>query len=177
MKNYVFLNERLAENFEFRSIRSDEGDQAAEIENICFPPNEACSESMMKERVAKVPELFLVAVDRKTGKIAGFFNGIATGEEKFRDEFFTNADINEPDGKTVMLLGLDVLPEYRGQGLARELVNMYIHREAENGRKKLILTCLDSKIKMYEKMGFHNDGVSDSVWGGEVWYDMSYEIK
>lgn len=177
METYSFLNEELAEKFEFRSIHSDEANQAAEIENICFPPNEACSESMMKERVAKVPDLFLVAVDRKTGKIAGFFNGIATNEEKFRDEFFTNADINEPDGKTVMLLGLDVLPEYRGHGLARELVNMYIHREAEKGRMKVILTCLDNKIRMYEKMGFHNDGVSDSVWGGEVWYDMSYEIN
>lgn len=29
--------------FEFRSIRLEETQQAIEIEQICFPPNEACS--------------------------------------------------------------------------------------------------------------------------------------
>ena len=38
----------------------------------------------------------------------------ATDEEKFRDEFFTDIDLCDENGKNVMLLGLDVLPEYRG---------------------------------------------------------------
>ena len=76
-----------------------------------------------------------------------------------------------------MLLGLDVLPEYRGHGLAREIVSRYLQREQERGRKKIILTCLESKIRMYEKMGFQNDGVSSSVWGKEEWYDMSYIVN
>lgn len=38
------------------------------------------------------------------------------------DEFFTNAGLHNPDGKNIMLLGLDVLPEYRKQGLGRELM-------------------------------------------------------
>lgn len=37
-----------------------------------------------------VPELFLVAVDKETGKIAGFLNGPATNEIRFRDEFFAD---------------------------------------------------------------------------------------
>ena len=41
----------IEERFEFRNIRPEEADQAAQIEQICFPPNEACSEKMMKERV------------------------------------------------------------------------------------------------------------------------------
>jgi hypothetical protein len=67
----------------------------------------------MKERVAKAPELFLVAVDRATGKLAGFLNGLSMDECTFRDEFFTDANLYNPAGKNVMLLGLDVLPEYR----------------------------------------------------------------
>ena len=78
----------LNEHYEFRSILPDEAGQTAEIERICFPPNEACSPAMMKERVAAAPEFFLVAVDRQTGKIAGFLNGLATDEEQLRDEFF-----------------------------------------------------------------------------------------
>ena len=57
-------NEKLHDKFEFRDILPEEGEQTAEIERICFPPNEACSRKMMLERVAKAPEMFLVAVDR-----------------------------------------------------------------------------------------------------------------
>lgn len=64
-----------------------------------------------------------------------------------------------------MVLGLDVLPEYRGQRLAREIMSRYLERERVKGRCKVILTCLKSKVSMYEKMGFQNDGISGSVWG------------
>lgn len=162
--------------FEFRNIRADEADQAVAIEQICFPPNEACSEKNMKERIAKAPELFLVAVDKETGKIAGFLNGLSTNETSFRDEFFTDANLYDADGKNVMLLGLDVLPEYRGRGLAREIVSQYAKRERENNRSKLILTCLQSKVEMYKKLGFMDNGVANSTWGGEEWHEMSREI-
>ncbi|MGN0482961.1 MAG: GNAT family N-acetyltransferase [Lachnospiraceae bacterium] len=160
------------ETFEFRNIQKEEAEQAADIEQICFPPNEACSRQNMLERVEKAPELFLVAVDRKTGKIAGFLNGLATNETTLRDEFFTNANLYEPDGKNIMLLGLDVLPEYRGKGLARELVNQYRRREREHHRKSLILTCLPEKVKMYQKFGFQDEGIAASSWGGETWHEM-----
>lgn len=172
----MIANKNLAQRFEFRSIHGEEAHQAVIIEQICFPPNEACSEKHMKERIAKAPELFLVAVDKETGKIAGFLNGLSTKEKVFRDEFFTDAELYDPEGENVMLLGLDVLPEYRGQGLAREIVCQYAKREQVNGRKNLILTCLDSKVKMYEKMGFQDDGIANSTWGGEEWHEMSYVI-
>ena len=63
----------LSEKFEFREIRPDEAEQAAKIEQICFPPNEACTEKMMRERVAAVPDLFLVAVDPFSVVVLGKF--------------------------------------------------------------------------------------------------------
>ena len=75
-----------------------------------------------------------------------------------------------------MLLGLDVLPEYRKQGLARELVFQYCRREREKGREMLLLTCLPNKVKMYTKMGFVDRGIADSTWGGEEWHEMTYNI-
>lgn len=83
----------------------------------------------MRERIAKAPELFLVAVDKENGRLAGFLNGLATDEYVFRDEFFTNADLYNRNGKNIMLLGLDVMPEYRKQGLAKELVFQYLRQE------------------------------------------------
>lgn len=173
LKEYGLSDKALNERFELRNIHSDEADQAVTIEQICFPPNEACSEQMMKERIAVAPDLFLVAVDKESGKIAGFLNGIATDEDSFRDEFFTNAKLHYPEGRNIMLLGLDVLPEYRNQGLAKEIMNQYLRREADKNRKTVILTCLKSKVKMYEKMGFRNHGIAESSWGDEQWYEMS----
>ena len=172
LAEYNIADKDILERFEFRNIRQDEVNQAVEIECICFPPNEACSEKAMTERIAKVPELFLVAIDKETGKIAGFLNGVATNEYKFRDEFFTDISFCDPDGRNIMLLGLDVLPEYRKQGLAREIVYEYCRRERENGRNMLILTCLENKVKMYKKLGFIDRGMSDSTWGGEDWHEM-----
>ncbi len=167
----------MTDRYEFRSINKDEVYEAVSIEQICFPPNEACSEKDMKDRIERLPELFLVAVDKKTGKIAGFLNGLATDESLFRDEFFTDAGLHNPDGKNIMILGLDVLPQYRMQGLGRELVNRYVRRERKNGRRMVILTCLEEKVKMYEKMGFCDKGISGSSWGGEEWHEMSRYIS
>ena len=83
-----FIDPSLHHRFAFRYIRPEEADQAAKIEEICFPPNEACSAKMMKERVAAAPDFFLVAADRESGRLAGFLNGLATDEEALRDEFF-----------------------------------------------------------------------------------------
>ena len=172
----VSINKSINDRFLFRDILPEEADQAVLIEQICFPPNEACSEKHMKERIVAAPELFLVAVDKETGKIAGFLNGLSTEETVFRDEFFTDITLYDPAGTNVMLLGLDVLPEYRGQGLAREIMHQYKRREQEKGRKALVLTCLDAKVEMYQKFGFQDEGIANSTWGGEEWHEMRFEL-
>lgn len=161
-----------ASGFIIRTIRQDEIAQAVAIEQICFPPNEACSPSDMEKRIKAAPDMFLVAEDKSTGKLAGFLNGLSTKETSFRDEFFTDPDLNDPEGDTVMLLGLDVLPEYRRRGLASALMREYAAREKKKGRARLILTCHSFRIDMYRKMGYESCGVSASVWGGEEWFDM-----
>ena len=163
----------LNERFTFREIYMNEIPQAIAIEMVCFPPNEACSALAMKERIAVASELFLVAIENETGLIAGFLNGLATDEPAFRDDFFKDANLHNPNGENVMLLGLDVLPQYRMQGLARELMEQYSAREKTRGRKALILTCLEEKVEMYKKFQFEDDGMANSTWGGESWHQMT----
>lgn len=76
-----------------------------------------------------------------------------------------------------MILGVDVLPEYRRIGLASEMMECYKNRERQNGRKRLILTCLESKVAMYRKMGYEDNGMSVSSWGGEQWHEMTCELE
>lgn len=167
----------MEEKYEFRDIRPEETDQAAEIERICFPPNEACSYEHMAARIRKAPDLFLVAVDKASGKLAGFLNGLATNQQHLTDDFFTDAEVHNPQGDNIMILGLDVLPEHRGQGLARRLVDEYLERERRKGRKTITLTCVEDKVKMYEKFGLENHGIGVSNWGGEQWYEMSIAVE
>lgn len=167
----------LQDGFIFRNIRQQEAEQAVMIENICFPPNEACTRKMMIERIAKAPELFLVAEDENTGKLAGFLSGLSTNDISFHDEFFFDAELYNPEGSSIMILGLNVLPKYRKKGLARELMRRYIDREEANGRKIMLLTCLPDKIDMYRKMGFIDEGIADSTWGGEKWHEMKYKFN
>ena len=162
----------ISDRFELRNIRLNETDQAIEIETICFPPNEACSPENMKDRIAVASDYFLVAVDKSTGKIAGFLNGVCSDDEKFKDDFFTKADEHDPSGKNVMLTGLDVLPEYRKKGLASYIMKTYVENQKDNGKEALYLTCLEEKVEMYKKMGFTSNGMADSSWGGEAWYEM-----
>lgn len=167
----------LSERFEFRSIRPEEAGRAAEIEKAVFPPNEAASPERLADGIRVAPDLFLVAIDKSTGEITGFLNGLATDETEFRDEFFTDASLHDPDGRNVLLMGLDVLPEYQKQGLAKEIMYTYCRREQARGRKMLILTCLPKLVKMYSKMGFRDRGMSVSVWGGEAWHEMDIMLN
>ncbi len=163
------------EKFEIRYIRQEESMEAAMVEQACFPPHEACSVEQMLRRAKVAPELFMVAVDRASGEIAGFLNGLATNKTVFSDDFFSDVDLYEPLGTHVMLLGLAVLPKYQHQGLAKVLMQTYCCHEKARGRQKLVLTCLDEKVSMYEKMGFCDCGLSSSVWGGEQWHYMLYD--
>lgn len=166
----------MEKNFEFRSIKFEEHEEAARIEAICFPPNEACTPEHIRDRIKTAPDQFLAAVDREKGKIAGFLNGIATNEERFRDEFFVDESLHNPDGKYIMIMGLDVLPEYRMHGLGRELVRVYAEREKKNGREAIVLTCLERLVGMYKKFGFEDLGAANSTWGGEEWHEMILHI-
>ena len=175
-KGKEFMKKEIEKGFEFRNIRIEEAEEAAMVEQKCFPPNEACAPRFMKERIQAASDIFLVAVDKNNGKIAGFLNGLATEEEHLRDEFFTDASLHDPNGKNIMLTGLAVLPEYRRQGIAGSLVERYAQREKEKHRKQLILTCLEEKVAMYQKFGFQDLGISQSSWGGEIWHEMAREI-
>ena len=153
------MNRQIEERFIFRSILPEEAKEAAEIEKICFPPNEACTAEIMEERTRRAPELFLVAEDREKGKLAGFINGLGTREKTLRDDFFKETKLHDPEGENVML--------------AREMMRQYAALAARQGRKRLVLTCLEEKVRMYASMGFQDHGMSGSCWGGEQWHEMS----
>ena len=51
-------------------------------------------------------------------------------------------------------------------------VNDFIAKARQAGKRRVVLTCKEKLIHYYERFGFSNCGVSQSVHGGAVWYDM-----
>ena len=160
------------EYYELRQVCPDDAEEATGIEAICFPPSEACTLPLMKERIQYAARSFLVAMDRETGKMVGFINALCTDEESLRDELFTDISLHNPNGKNVMICSVAVLPQYQGRGIAREMVRELLLEQRKLGKKCAILTCVPGKVKMYKKFGFMDRGESQSTWGGEKWHEM-----
>ena len=173
----VYADEALLKRYQFRQILPEEGTQAGEMDSVCFPPEEAKPMEIMCRFAGELPEIFLVVIDRETGKVAGFLCGIASDEAHFSDAFFTDLSLHDPAAQTVYLLGLDILPQYRGQGLAGELLRLYEIWSQVRGKHRMVLTAHKEKVGMYEKMGFTDLGISDSVWGGGVWHEMERRLQ
>jgi len=149
--------------------------QITSIESICFPQAEAATYASFQHRLTTFPDSFFVAVHDQT--IIGFINGCVTNERTIRDEMYEDSSLHDPNGAYQSVFGLDVLPEYRRHGIAAMLMEHLIQDARSKNRKGLILTCKDRLIHYYEKFGYRNLGVSASVHGGAVWYDMLLEFE
>lgn len=157
-----------------RLVTMDDLDAVTAVEAECFPAAEAATRSSFEQRIRTFPESFFVAVHG--GRIIGFINGCVTDERTIRDEMFEDSSLHNSDGCYQSIFGLDVIEEYRCQGIAAKLMEHMIEDARMHGRKGLILTCKDRLIHYYAKFGYQNLGVSASVHGGAVWYDMLLEF-
>lgn len=161
--------------YTIRNVKAEDLDQVTEVEALCFPAAEAAAGESFKKRIETFPDSFLVAED-ESGRIIGFINGCVTDERTIRDEMFEDSSLHHADGLYQSVFGLDVIPEYRRQGVAADLMNHLIQAAGDRGKKGMILTCKDCLIHYYEKFGYRNLGISRSVHGGAVWYDMLLEF-
>lgn len=74
-----------------------------------------------------------------------------------------------------MIFGLAVLPEFQHRGVAAALLRQMIASSHTLGLAGIALTCKAEKIGYYARFGFAARGISASVHGGAVWYDMTLE--
>lgn len=162
-------------DYRIRNVKTDDLDQVSDVEALCFPAAEAASRESLKARIEAFPESFFVA-ENESGRIIGFINGCMTDERTIRDEMFEDCGLHQEDGSYQSIFGLDVIPECRRHGVAAALMEHLIQEARERGKEGLILTCKEQLIPYYEKFGYQNLGISASVHGGAVWYDMILEM-
>ena len=140
------------------------------VEAACFPAAEAATEKDIKNRLDYYANHFWLLFDGDT--LVSFVDGFVTDEADLTDEMYENAALHNENGAWQMIFGVNTLPAYRRQGCAAQLLERAIHDARAQGRKGLVLTCKDALIHYYEKFGFVNEGISASVHGNVVWYQM-----
>lgn len=141
------------------------------VEAACFPAAEAATRADFAARLAVYPNHFWLLEDEE-GTLISFINGMVTDEPNLRDEMYENAALHQENGAWQMIFGVNTLPAWRKQGLAARVMERVITDARDQGRKGCVLTCKDRLIHYYEKFGYRSEGISQSVHGGVVWYDM-----
>ena len=105
-------------------------------------------------------------------KLIAFVDGMVTDQADLTDEMYEKGELHNENGAWQMIFGVNTIPSCRKKGYAGELIKAAIEDARKQGRKGLVLTCKDKLIHYYAKFGFVNEGVSQSVHGNVVWYQM-----
>ncbi|MDG4983586.1 GNAT family N-acetyltransferase [Lactococcus lactis] len=150
-------------------------EQIMNIENTCFPPNEAASPEAMRKRIEIISDTFLVAFDN--GKVLGYIVGPVTNSRYIDDELFEKVIPNRTGLPTQTILSLAVAPKAQGKGVATALLNELAKVSRVQGREIISLTCLERLKPYYKAHGYVDEGIAESVHGGEVWYNMTFNLN
>ena len=146
----------------------------SKVEATCFPPNEAATSKVIQERLNVYANHFLLLFEKN--QLISFIDGFCTNQRNLTDEMYSDASMHDEDGDWHMIFGLNTLPDYQIKGYAAKIMNVMIDLARQENRKGLVLTCKDRLVPYYSKFGFKNEGVSSSVHGGVVWYQMRLEF-
>lgn len=159
---------------QIRKASMEDLEAITKVEAQCFPAAEAAGKEAFKKRLSIFPDYFWLL--EEDGKLIGFINGMVSDEQVIRDEMYEDASLHKEDGSWQTIFGVDTIPEYRRQGCAACLMEQVIQDAKAQGRKGCVLTCKDKLVHYYEKFGYQNLGISESIHGGAVWYDMKLEF-
>lgn len=148
----------------------NDADAIANVEAQCFPESEAATREQFKERLKHYAKHFWLMFDED--KLIAFVDGLVSDEKDLSDDMYAHADMHNESGKWQMIFGVNTLPEYRRKGYAEKLLRRMIDNAKEQNRHGLVLTCKEGMLNYYAKLGFMNEGISESQHGGAKWYQM-----
>ena len=149
-------------------------DDLHNIEALSFSAEQAAKIEAFRYRLNKFPQWFFKAeID---GKIVGLVNGSSSDHKFITDDLYLADGEFDEDGDNLLIYGLAVHPDYRKKGVAHELLLHILCVAKARGKKRASLTCKESLIGFYESFGFRNHGVSESVIGDVISYDMEIDL-
>ena len=158
-----------------RQARFSDLDRILEIELENFSLEEAIPRSVFEAHLREIQTSFLVA--EKEGRVLGYIEGPVVLHRHLQDQSFTEEveDHSHRSGGYISVTCLSIAKEALGVG--KRLLTALKEVAVEQEREGINLTCHDYLILYYEKHGFVNEGISQSNFAGETWYDMVWENK
>ena len=160
-----------------RQARFSDLDRILEIELENFSLEEGLPRSVFEAHLREIQTSFLVA--EKEGRVLGYIEGPVVLHRHLQDQSFTEEveDHSHRSGGYISVTCLSIAKEAQALGVGKRLLTALKEVAVEQEREGINLTCHDYLIPYYEKHGFVNEGISQSNFAGETWYDMVWENK
>ena len=134
------------------------------------PPAEAAPKAAFRDRLAACPQTCWLLWEGDT--LLAMVNGMTVQTPDLTDAMYETTALHDPAGPWLMIFGVDTHPDHRRRGYAGRLLRHAIQAARDQGRAGVVLTCKERLLPYYAKFGFVSEGVSASVHGGAVWYQM-----
>lgn len=136
---------------------------------------EGATRKKIQARIKLFPEGFIVADLR--GCIIGIVNSGSTNSNDLTKEEFKEMIGHDNNGKNMVIFSLAVLPQFRGQGVSRKLMEKFVEVSKKLKKEKILLICKPELIPYYQKFGFIYAGKSRSKHGGFTWHEMYVRLR
>ncbi|OQE29950.1 hypothetical protein PENSTE_c002G01303 [Penicillium steckii] len=163
-----------------------------------FPEHERCSEEKFYYRLSHTPDLCLglFVKEEENDRLIGHTianrtsaSSITEGSMEMPENWrsLTPNDVvqvdgevigNDPNGTTIAIHSVVIIPEFQGKGVGKALVKAYIRyiRDANIPGDRLSLIAHGHLIKFYESAGFKNQGQSECQFAGGGWFDLDLKL-
>lgn len=153
-----------------RHATKDDLQAISYVETSCFPRAEAASESSIAKRIEAFGNHFWLIEEEE--ELICVINGMTTDNPILQDCMYQNASMHNENGAWQMIFGVATKPTKQHKGHATTLMQRVIEDCREQKRSGIVLTCKRELIPFYEKLGFMNEGLSNSKHGGVKWSEM-----
>ena len=156
-------------NVNIRQVNKHDVDGCYRTESACYTSDGATREKILK-RIMLFPEGFLIA--ESEGVIIGLINSASTDKEDITDEELKDMVGHVKDGRNMIIFSLAVLPEFRGNGISKQLMVRFVEVSKFLKKAKILLICKSELIPYYQNYSFLYGGKSNSKHGGFEWHEM-----
>ena len=162
------------DGLKIRYVREQDLNECCKVESASYT-TEGATREKIQTRIRVFPRGFLVA-DFK-GSLIGMINSASTNTEDLTGEGLKDMIGHHNNGRNMVIFSLAVLPQFRGKGISKKLMEKFIDVSKKLGKEKILLLCKPGLIPYYQKFGFFDLGKSKSRHGGFTWHEMYLTLK
>lgn len=158
----------------FRQAVPSDAARCFEIESTAYEGDEAATFAKIAKRIADYPEGFLVM--EQDGQTIGFINSGCAHEVVMSDESFKELVGHIASAPNVVIMSVVIDPAWQGRGHASVLMQTFVTRMREAGKRTIHLMCKERHVGLYTRQGYRYVQPSSSDHGGMSWHEMVMDL-